>query len=341
MPDSSALVSPPLPPERARFLTESLQGVEGFLHASTALYLAGIEVAQRGKVFGGIAEIGVHKGKSFLAMTVGLPEGDEAVGIDIFDAQHLNADGHSVDALRDFKGHLERFGLRDRVQIVEGSSLELEKDGFLDPGRRFRLFSVDGGHLAHHVLNDLRIAEATLVEGGVVAADDLLHQHFLGVLTGVFQYFDGGGTLTPYALTPPYKLMLTDPGSVDANKAMMRELFGAALNKADVPFHRGTIDVYGDRAWTILDTDGHRAPLQLPRSQVDDLRQQVGELRAELAKARAKARRHRARADALAAAPPRRAARSDLLPEPLREPARAIYRRIVGSSQSLRGNRRS
>lgn len=343
MSDSAALLSPPLPPEKARFLAESIESIQGYLHASTALYLAGIEVAQRGKVSGGIAEIGVHRGKSFIAMAAGLPDGEEAVAIDIFDAQHLNADGHSVNALHDFKQYLEQFGLRDRVEIVEGSSLDLEKEGFLKPGRRFRLFSVDGGHLAHHVLNDLRVAEATLVEGGVVAADDLLHQHFLGVLTGVFQYFNSGGTLTPYALLPPYKLLLTDAGSVDFNKAMMRELFGAALNKTDVPFHRGTIDVYGDRSWIIRDTHDYRAPLQMHRTPMDDLREQVGalreqvgELRAELARARAKARRQRARADALAARP-RRAPRSELLPEPLRQPARAVYRRIVGSLGARQG----
>jgi Methyltransferase domain len=315
MTDSTTLTSPPLPPEKARFLTESLQSVQGFLESSTALYLGGIEAAQRGKVPGGIAEIGVHRGKSFIAMIVGLPEGDEAVAIDIFDAQHLNLEATSVNALRDFKIHLERFGLRDRVDIVEGSSLELEKEGFLKPGRRFRLFSVDGGHLAHHVLNDLRVAEATLVEGGVVAADDLLHPRYLGVITGVFQYLDGGGTLAPYALVPN-KLLLTDPGSVGSNKAMMRELFGAALAKADVPFHRSTIDVYGDRPWTVLDTEGRRAPLQRPRTLVDELHEQVVDLQEKLAKARANAKH------------PARHGRADVLPKPLRRPARAIYQRV-------------
>jgi hypothetical protein len=327
MADSTTLTSPPLPPEKARFLTESLESVQGFLESSTALYLGGIEAAQRGKVSGGIAEIGVHRGKSFIAMTVGLPEGDEAVAIDIFDAQDLNLEATSVNALRDFKNYLERFGLRDRVDIVEGSSLDLEKEGFLKLGRRFRLFSVDGGHLAHHVLNDLRVAEATLVEGGVVAADDLLHQHYLGVITGVFQYLDGGGTLAPYALVPN-KLLLTDPGSVGSNKTMMRELFGAGLNKADVPFHRSTIDVYGPRPWTVLDTEGRSAPLQRPRTLVDELNEQVVDLQEKLAKARASAKRQRARANALAAAHPPREGRADVLPKPLRGPARAIYHRV-------------
>lgn len=327
MVDPNPPISPSLPMEKARFLTESLLGVQGYLDSSTALYLAGIEAAQRGKVAGGIAEIGVHRGKSFITMSIGLPEADQAVAIDIFDAQHLNLEATSVNALRDFKNYLGRFGLLDRVEIVEGSSLELEAEGFLEAGRRFRLFSVDGGHLAQHVLNDLRVAEATLVEGGVVAADDLLHQHYLGVITGVFQYLNGGGTLTPYALVPN-KLLLTDPGSVASNKEMMREMFGVALTKADVPFHDSEIDVYGRQPWTVVDAEGGRAPLMVPPAEADRLRDRVADLERQLAQARRRAKKQRRRADRLEAGLSHQS-RADLLPKPLQGPARALRRRVA------------
>lgn len=323
-------IAPPLPPEKARFLTEGLQSVQGFLIPSTALYLSGLEYAQRGRIDGGICEIGIYKGKSFLAMTVGLADGDAAVAIDIFDAQHLNLEATSVNSLRDFKAYLETWGLTGRIEIVEGSSLELEAEGFLEAGPRFRLFSVDGGHLDFHVLNDLRVAEATMVKGGIVAADDLLHSHYLGVITGVFQYLDSGGKLVPYALIPN-KLLLTDAESVESNKALMLELFGAALQKEDVPFHSSKIDVYGDLPWTVVDTEGHAAPLQRPVTPVEALQKQVAALRHEvgvLTKQRAALRRRVRRLRKAAQTP---TGRADRLPKPLRGPARAVYRAVSGS----------
>jgi hypothetical protein len=270
----------------------------------------------------------VHCGKSFLAMSVGLAPDDEAVAIDIFDAQHLNMDATSVNALRDFKVNLEKWGLQDRIEIVEGSSLDLEAEGFLEAGRRFRLFSVDGGHLAYHVLNDLRVAEASLVEGGIVAADDLLHPHYLGVITGVFEYLNSGGNLVPFALIPN-KLLLTDAESVENNKAMMRELFGAGLAKAEVPFHDGTIDVYKDLPWRIVDTDGKSAPLLRAATSVEDLKKEVADLKLQV---RALTKQRGSHPDQVrptggtAGGP---SGRADVLPKPLRRPARAIYQALV------------
>lgn len=325
VPTTAAPVAAPLPPAKFKFLTEGLDSVQGFLIPSTALYLSGIEYAQRGRVPGGICEIGVHRGKSFLAMTVGLAEGDRAVAIDIFDAQHLNLEATSVNALRDFKVHLEKWGLGGRVEIVEGSSLDLEDEGFLAAGRRFRLFSVDGGHLAIHVLNDLRLAEATLVTGGIVAADDLLHSHYLGVITGVFQYFQSGGTLVPFALVPN-KLLLTDAASVEANKALIRDLYGAALQKADVPFHNATIDVYADLAWVVVDSDGHSAPLLRPPG-LEDLKQKIVRQEKQISELQNRP------AEGVPAAP---SGRADVLPQPLRRPARAVYRAIMSAREANR-----
>src|SRR5262245_37869660 len=98
-----------LPAQKARFLTEGLDKAGGFLIHSTAYYLSAIEYLQRGRVDGGICEIGVHRGKSFLAMTAGMAEDDPAVAIDIFDAQHLNMEATSENALRDFKIQLDKW----------------------------------------------------------------------------------------------------------------------------------------------------------------------------------------------------------------------------------------
>lgn len=287
--DAPTYESPALSAGKVAYLSAGLDAVQGWLIPSTALYLAGLEQAQRGVVAGGLCEIGVHRGKSFLAMAIDAPADDAAVAIDVFDLQHLNEDGTSSRALEDFRDNLRAWGLDDRVEVVQGSSLELEADGFLEAGPRFRLFSVDGGHGADYVLNDLRIAEATLSPGGVVAADDVFNIHWLGVCTGVFRYFHSGGTLVPFALIPN-KLLLTDPASVEANRERLRELFAAGLTKTDVPMLDGVIDVYGDVPWQLVDHDGHRAELQRDPDTVDAVRAELTGAQLELAKVRTRLR---------------------------------------------------
>lgn len=287
--DAPTYESPALSADKLAYLSSGLDAVQGWLVPSTALYLAGLEQAQRGAVPGGLCEIGVHRGKSFLAMAIDAPAGDPAVAIDVFDLQHLNEDGTSSKALDDFRDNLRAWGLDDRVEIVQGSSLELEADGFLEAGPRFRLFSVDGGHGADYVLNDLRIAEATLAPGGVVAADDVFNIHWLGVCTGVFRYFHSGGTLVPFALIPN-KLLLTDPASVDANRDRMRKLFAAGLTKTDVPMLDGVIDVYGDVPWELVDDAGNQASLQRPDDSVDAVRAELTGAQLELARLRTRLR---------------------------------------------------
>lgn len=287
--DEAAYESPVLSPGKLAYLSSGLDAVQGWLVPSTALYLAGLEQAQRGTVAGGLCEIGVHRGKSFLAMAIDAPAADPAVAIDVFDLQHLNEDGTSTRALEDFRDNLRSWGLDDRVEIVQGSSLELEADGFLDAGPRFRLFSVDGGHGADYVLNDLRLAEATLAPGGVVAADDVFNIHWLGVCTGVFRYFHQGGTLVPFALIPN-KLLLTDPAHVEANRDRLSGLFAAGLTKTDVPMLDGVIDVYGDVPWELVDDTGTRARLQRDPDTVDAVRAELTGANLELARLRTRLR---------------------------------------------------
>jgi hypothetical protein len=350
-----------LDPLKARFLSSGLDTVNGWLVPSTALYLAGIETMQRGSVDGGICEIGVHRGKSFLAMTIAAPAGDTKLAIDVFDLQDLNEDGKSVGAKAAFEHHLDEWDVSG-VDVMQGSSLELAAQGFLDGGPRFRLFSVDGGHGAKYVRNDLDLAESTLVRGGIVAADDVFNQHWLGVCTGFFEYLHAGGQLRPFALIPN-KLLLTDAASVDQNRDELRQVFGDGIGKAGVEFVGGVIDVYADIDWTIVDATGHEAPLQRRVDNLADVRAVLAGARLELSRVQHDLRRVKSHNSALherlrdanrmtAEADARRAVAEDdvrqmtaqtlkstpresvarrlgrHLPAPVQGPARAVYRRL-------------
>ena len=68
------------------------------------------------------------------------------------------------------------------------------------PEGSMRYISVDGGHTKVHALNDLRLAEKYIADGGVVILDDILHPHWLGVMDGLVEYLSTHPTLVPFAI---------------------------------------------------------------------------------------------------------------------------------------------
>jgi hypothetical protein len=238
--------------------------VEGWLNRSTAFYLAAVEVLQRADgITGDICEIGVHHGKSFLAITLGLPQGERAVAIDVFDDQHLNVDRSGKGDREVFEAHLVAHGAPAEVEILKCSSLELETVDFFTRGRRFRLFSIDGGHTSDITRNDLSVAERTLVSGGVVVLDDVLNESWLGVISGLFAYWAEGGRLIPFAILPGKALLTGTTEEAHRYQQLLRKHFRDGITKGDVPFgpNGHLVDVLGDFPWRILDTDGGVGPL--------------------------------------------------------------------------------
>jgi hypothetical protein len=241
-----------------------MDAVEGWLNRSTALYLAAVEVLQRAAgVTGDVCEIGVHHGKSFLAIAIGLPQDERAVAIDVFDAQYLNADRSGKGDRDIFEAHLVTHGAPAEVEVLKCSSLELETVGFFDRDRRFRLFSIDGGHTSDITRNDLYVAERTLATDGVVALDDVLNESWLGVISGLFAYWAQGGSLIPFAIVPGKALLTGTTEAAHRYQQLLRKHFRDGIIKGDVPLgpHGHLVDVLGDFPWRVLDTEGGVGPL--------------------------------------------------------------------------------
>jgi hypothetical protein len=244
------------PRVKADYLREGLTTVTGFCNSSTATYLSGLEVLQRGlPVEGDVCEIGVHHGKSFLCLALGLPPGQRAVAIDVFENQAANLDKSGRGDREIFEKHLARLGCGE-VEILESSSLELARFGFFERGRRFRFFSIDGGHTADVTHNDLKVADQTVVSGGLVVLDDLLNPHWLGVMSGLFNYWAAGGTLVPALLTPNKLILTTSDEHARTYRDLMRAHFREGTTKFNVPIGGGEVDVYGDYPWIITDDHG-------------------------------------------------------------------------------------
>ena len=236
-----------LPPGLARYLDSGVGSVEGWLSPTTAEIVARLLARQtQAGLRGDVCEIGVHHGKFFLVLANATLPGERAVAVDVFSDQHKNIDqsGHGDRSI--FERHLAHHAETANVDIIQESSLDLEPTGFLS--RRFRFISIDGGHTASAVLNDLRLAERTLLPGGVAALDDLLSHNWTGVLTGLVRYLAEGGTLVPFAL-PPNKLLLTTGAAfAEQSRRLLRQDHACVLAKPDLEFLGVSIDSYDERA---------------------------------------------------------------------------------------------
>jgi Methyltransferase domain len=176
--------------------------VTGFLQPEILAVLDVLNRAQRKKqVTGAIAEIGVHHGKLFIGLRLLQRPGEKSVAIDIFGDQDLNVDGSGHGDVEKFENNVRLWASMDDVVVQQGDSTKLAPGTVCDlAGGEIRFFSVDGGHTDEIVYSDMRLAEATLAEGGIVIADDVFNEYWPGVATGTLRYLADGATLVPFLI---------------------------------------------------------------------------------------------------------------------------------------------
>jgi hypothetical protein len=176
--------------------------VTGFLQPEILLVLDVLNAAQRTKqVSGAVAEIGVHHGKLFIGLRLLQPPGQKSVAIDIFGDQELNIDGSGHGDFEKFENNVKLWSSVDDVIVHTGDSTKLEPAKLRElAGGDIRFFSVDGGHTDEIVFSDMKLAEATLADGGIVIADDVFNEYWPGVATGTLRYLSDGAKLTPFLI---------------------------------------------------------------------------------------------------------------------------------------------
>jgi hypothetical protein len=176
--------------------------VAGYTHSEFLLVLDVLNAAQRAKhVCGAVAEIGVHHGKLFIGLSLLQPPGDKSVAIDVFGDQELNIDNSGRGDFEKFENNVKVWSSMDDVVVHQGDSTKLEPAKLRElAGGDIRLFSVDGGHTEEIVFSDMKLAEATLADGGIVIADDVFNEYWPGVATGTLRYLSNGATLAPFLI---------------------------------------------------------------------------------------------------------------------------------------------
>jgi len=210
-----------------QYVRTGYKKVGGWMRPESARLIECVSRAQVGAgVTGAVGEIGVHHGRLFLLLYLLRQPEERAFAVDIFDAQHLNVDHSGKGDRAIFERHLRRIRADFSViDIFAESSVDMTPERLRCHVGYVRLFSIDGGHTTDIALNDLRLAEASLVDGGVVVLDDAFQPLFPGVAAAVARYLLGDGELVPFAISGE-KVLLTQPGHHDGMLAAAQSGMG-------------------------------------------------------------------------------------------------------------------
>lgn len=151
-------------------------------------------------VNGGVAEIGVHHGKSFILLALS-NKGRNCYAVDLFGRQELNIDQSGSGDRQMFSSNLRRFGVDDNgIHIDERSSFDVRAADVEAAVGKVRFFHIDGGHHLEAVKNDLSLAISVLAKGGIVAVDDVFRPEWPEVSIGLFEFLAHQQTLVPFAI---------------------------------------------------------------------------------------------------------------------------------------------
>lgn len=236
-----------------RYINGQHPRVDGWLAAFSARLIAELAaILEQEDIEGAAAEIGAHHGRLFILLHLASTARQDLV-IDVFEDQHLNVDDSGKGDKAILLRNLQRCGGDPaRVHILQKSSLEVQPDEILETVGRPALFSIDGGHTVECTINDLRLADATLAEQGMVILDDLFNEFWPEVAVGALTFLgDPTSRLRPFAISPG-KVYFCRPGQ--------QAFFHAAINSR---FSRRYVDkqssILGSPVLVVGIRDGRRS----------------------------------------------------------------------------------
>ena len=188
-----------------RYRTTGHEFVEGWLAQGAIEATCALSALQRSRgIKGPVCEIGVHHGRLFILLHL-LSQGRErSVAIDLFEMQDENVDGSGKGSRDHLMHNLRAHGCDlERIDLIAENSLRVTPARIAALcGGRPRLFSIDGGHTAQVTRNDLRLANASVCEGGVVILDDFFNSSWPAVSEGACAFMhEDGGQLLPVGIT--------------------------------------------------------------------------------------------------------------------------------------------
>lgn len=208
-----------------RYLNLNFYRTEGFIDRLDAIIFREIIAGQvKHEVKGSLVEIGVHYGRSFFLLALGRTHSEKCLAIDLFedDALHTNREG--IGRFGGFRKNCRRYQYAlSENEILKGSSLTLSAGEILERAGEARFFSIDGGHMYEHVMNDLRLAERVLTRQGVICLDDMFSALWPEVAAATFDWMrEPSQRFVPFLATKD-KLYVCDSACAPLYMSMVRE----------------------------------------------------------------------------------------------------------------------
>lgn len=187
-----------------KYINYRYKKVEGWYSGMALKIIARLaDIQKRNNIVGPVCEIGVHQGRSFILLHMLTNTNEFALAYDLFKKQTENMDKSGEGDKDKFIRNLKKNKCDlQRIKIISTNSLNLTPETMIiETKSLIRIFSIDGGHTAPIVFNDLGLAEKTICMGGIIIVDDVFHEGWPGVAEATCKYLSSGNSkLIPFAI---------------------------------------------------------------------------------------------------------------------------------------------
>ena len=249
--------------QAVKYVNGGYKKVDGFFSHMALKALVKMSEAQTQRGIGGaVCEIGVHHGRSFILLYM-LTTGKEiSVAYDLFEMQEENVDKSGEGDKEKFIYNLKKNNCDlSRIKIFSQNSMNLSAEKILeDAGSKVKLFSIDGGHTAEIVYNDLSVAAASLCSGGVIVIDDVFDEGWPGVSEGTCKFLAANKQLLPFAVF--------DDKAAFTNTEEMHDIYFNKLKQLTPEFLMKESEYFGKKVIVLYESPHKGLVNQLRRTQL-------------------------------------------------------------------------
>lgn len=193
-------------------------------------------------------EIGVHHGRSFIAINLCLDSDEKSIAVDIFDRQELNiVDRSGKGNLRRFEQNLSLYGDPSKLKLICASSLDINADDLKNISSGLRFVSIDGGHWFGAVVNDLRLAAACAGPDCVIAIDDFFNPDYPEVAAAYYHWKNSDVEFVPLCISSGKMYVCRKDTGQNYVEAMKRNSYLNFNLKKTIPFLERDVPIFTGR----------------------------------------------------------------------------------------------
>jgi hypothetical protein len=227
------------------YLNKFYSAVAGYSSHFSAEVAAALLLYQSEQgITGNIGEIGVMKGRSFIALALHSQPDDLCIAVDNF--------VWPPNVFQIFEENCRTYGVdMARLVSVVANTQDLKSDDIMarSQGRELRYLHIDGGHEPWILASDLELAYRVMAKGGILCLDDMLHPQYPQLPVIVHAFLAQHPDLTPFCVVDradffaAAKYLICGAAFAERYQTFLREKFAsyAMPVQAEFAMSRGLI----------------------------------------------------------------------------------------------------